>query len=51
MGLLTQKYVWEDFLRDIGAYVSKNFESLVGVPVGLKFLAVQYVLIFDLDEQ
>ena len=33
---LTQKYVWEDFLRDISAYVSRNFESLVGVPVGLK---------------
>ncbi|MCJ1404356.1 TTAGGG repeat binding factor, partial [Xylographa trunciseda] len=30
---LPDKYVWEDFLRDISGYVSKNFEMLVGVPV------------------
>ena len=30
---LPDKYVWEDFLRDISGYVSKNFETLVGVPV------------------
>lgn len=35
MAFLTQKYVWEDFLRDISSYVSTNFEPLVGVPVGL----------------
>lgn len=32
---LTQKYVWEDFLRDISQYISSNFEALVGVPVSL----------------
>ncbi|MCJ1473293.1 TTAGGG repeat binding factor [Lambiella insularis] len=30
---LPDKYVWEDFLRDVSNYVSKNFEMLVGVPV------------------
>ena len=30
---LPDKYVWEDFLRDVSGYVSKNFEMLVGVPV------------------
>ncbi|MCJ1394862.1 TTAGGG repeat binding factor [Xylographa bjoerkii] len=30
---LPEKYVWEDFLRDVSGYVSKNFEMLVGVPV------------------
>ena len=32
---LPDKYVWEDFLRDISGYVSKNFEMLVGVPVSI----------------
>ncbi|KAL8716947.1 MAG: hypothetical protein Q9225_005765 [Loekoesia sp. 1 TL-2023] len=27
---LPQKYVWEDFLRDISSYVSKNFTTIVG---------------------
>lgn len=30
---LPQKYIWEDFLRDISAYVSKNFVTIVGTPV------------------
>lgn len=44
MTFLTQKYVWEDFLRDISAYVSRNFESLVGVPVGFKTLVRETML-------
>ena len=51
MTLLTQKYVWEDFLRDISAYVSRNFESLVGVPVGLNFRSTELALISGLDAQ
>lgn len=30
---LPEKYVWEDFLRDVSLYVSKNFDTIVGVPV------------------
>lgn len=30
---LPEKYVWEDFLRDVSSYVSKNFDTIVGVPV------------------
>lgn len=30
---LPEKYVWEDFLRDVSAYVTKNFEAIPGVPV------------------
>ena len=30
---LPEKYVWEDFLRDISTYVAKNFEAIAGVPV------------------
>lgn len=30
---LPDKYVWEDFLRDISGYVSRNLEELIGVPV------------------
>ena len=30
---LRGRYAWEDFLRDISTYVSKNFESLLGQPV------------------
>ncbi len=30
---LPEKYVWEDFLRDVSAYVSKNFEAIAGVAV------------------
>ena len=30
---LSKRYAWEDFLRDISTYVSKNFESLLGQPV------------------
>ncbi|KAK3172265.1 hypothetical protein OEA41_005585 [Lepraria neglecta] len=29
---LPEKYVWEDFLRDISTYVAKNFEAIAGVP-------------------
>ena len=32
---LPEKYIWEDFLRDISAYVSKNFEAIVGIAVSL----------------
>lgn len=30
---LPERYVWEDFLRDVSAYVSKNFEAIAGVAV------------------
>ena len=32
---LPKKYIWEDFLKDVSTYVSKNFEALVGLPVSL----------------
>ena len=31
---LSDKYVWEDFLRDISAFVSKDFEAIAGLTVG-----------------
>ena len=30
---LPGKYIWEDFLRDISTYVSKNFETIAGIIV------------------
>ena len=33
---LPEKYQWDDFLRDISSYISKNFESLDPQPVCLK---------------
>lgn len=30
---LGERYVWDDFLRDVSAYVSKNFEAIAGVAV------------------
>ena len=30
---LPGRYVWEDFLRDISSYVSKNFKTIIGSPV------------------
>ena len=30
---LPEKYIWEDFLRDISTYVAKNFEVIAGVLV------------------
>ena len=30
---LPEKYIWEDFLRDISTYVAKNFEAIAGVIV------------------
>ena len=30
---LPEKYIWEDFLRDISTYVAKNFEAIAGVLV------------------
>ena len=30
---LPDKYVWEDFLRDLGGYVCRHFEDLVAGPV------------------
>ncbi len=32
---LPDKYVWEAFLRDVSAYVSKNFEIIAGIAVSL----------------
>lgn len=31
MAALPGKYIWEDFLRDISTYVSKNFEAIAGI--------------------
>jgi hypothetical protein len=31
---LSQKYVWEEFLRDLSTYLNRNFQELVGQPVG-----------------
>ena len=39
MAALSEKYSWDVFLRDISAYISKNFETIVGVPVSSKFPA------------
>ncbi|KAL8644885.1 MAG: hypothetical protein Q9226_007547, partial [Calogaya cf. arnoldii] len=33
IGLLPNKYVWDEFLRDISGYVSKNATSIIGLPV------------------
>lgn len=35
---LPEKYIWEDFLRDISTYVAKNFTAIVGVPVSCDLL-------------
>lgn len=32
---LPEKYVWEDFLRDISSYISKNFNTIVGASVSI----------------
>ena len=32
---LPEKYIWEDYLRDVRAYVIKNFQDLAGIPVSL----------------
>ncbi|KAK4691942.1 protein TBF1, partial [Lecanoromycetidae sp. Uapishka_2] len=29
---LPEKYVWEDFLRDVSTYVTKHFEAITGIP-------------------
>ena len=35
IAMLPEKYNWEDFLREVTGYVSKNFELIVGVPVSI----------------
>ena len=35
---LPEKYIWEDFLRDISTYVAKNFEAIAGVIVSCNVL-------------
>ena len=30
---LPERYVWEDFLKDVSAYISKNFETIANGPV------------------
>ena len=35
---LPEKYIWEDFLRDISIYVAKNFEAIAGIPVSCNSL-------------
>ena len=39
---LPEKYIWEDFLRDVSGYVSKNFATILGTPVSLIFIATAY---------
>lgn len=37
---LPEKYIWEDFLRDIATYVTKNFDAIAGDPVRMtKFVS------------
>ncbi|KAL8885749.1 MAG: hypothetical protein Q9215_006436 [Flavoplaca cf. flavocitrina] len=36
---LPHKYVWDEFLRDISGYVSKNSASIIGLPVNVSVLA------------
>lgn len=31
---LPEKYSWEEFLKDVSSYISKNFETIAGEPVG-----------------
>lgn len=35
---LPNKYVWDEFLRDISGYVSKNSTSIIGLPVNVSVL-------------
>ncbi|MCJ1469636.1 TTAGGG repeat binding factor [Pseudocyphellaria aurata] len=32
VALLPEKYIWEDYLRDVRAYVIKNFADIAGIP-------------------
>lgn len=43
LAALPVKYIWEDFLRDISSYVSKNFESIAGEAVSIT-LGIQELL-------
>lgn len=36
VALLPEKYIWEDYLRDVRAYVIKNFADIAGIPVGVQ---------------
>lgn len=36
---LPEKYVWQDFLRDISSYISKNFNTIAGASVSIDSLA------------
>ena len=33
--VLPEKYLWEDFLKDVSAYISKNFETIANGPVSI----------------
>ena len=47
---LPEKYIWEDFLRDISTYVAKNFEAIAGVLVScdsLLLLLGEYLSLSD----
>jgi hypothetical protein len=41
---LPEKYVWEDFLRDVSTYVTKNFEAIAGVLVSQMSPACYFTL-------
>lgn len=45
---LPEKYVWEDFLRDVSTYVTKNFEAICGTAVRHPFPVQQ--MSSDIDQ-
>jgi protein TBF1 len=44
---LPGKYQWDDFLRDISSYISKNFESLNPQPVSSNYPQASLTLLTD----
>ena len=42
---LPQKYIWEDFLRDVSGYVSKHFVPFLGTPVSLVVFAELFAVL------
>lgn len=42
---LSEKYVWQDFLKEVSWYVSKNYEVIVSAPVRFEFSPPLYILL------
>lgn len=40
---LSEKYVWQDFLKEVSWYVSKNYEVIVSAPVRFEFSSPHYI--------